>query len=90
MDYVDYTGSSFVQQIPNTENALKCQTACQLNPSCQFYTYTISSKLCLLKDIVGRKIANADKMSGPRTCPGFFALIFLFLDIKGKQHLKLW
>ena len=77
MDYTDYTGSSFIQQVPNTDNALKCQTACQLNPSCQFYSYTISSKMCLLKDIVGRKVPNPDKMSGPRTCPGYLLVNLL-------------
>jgi hypothetical protein len=78
MDYVDFTdfsGGSSIQKHANVENAIKCQTLCQLNPTCQFYSYTLSSKTCLLKDNVGRKVPNPDRLSGPRTCPGHFSTI---------------
>ncbi len=80
MDYTDFAGT-FIQKLANIENALKCQTLCQLNPTCLFYSYTLSSKVCLLKDTVGRKVPNSDKLSGPRTCPGHFSSKEIFFKV---------
>jgi len=66
---MDYSGN-IVQELNNINNPLDCQTSCQVNPNCQFYSYSKSKQICWLMDIVGRKTSNPDKMSGPRTCPG--------------------
>jgi hypothetical protein len=69
-DFADFSGARSIQQHLNIENALKCQTLCQVNPNCKFYSYRTASKVCLLKDVVGRKVPNSKTLSGPRTCPG--------------------
>ena len=61
--------------IPNVMSAEDCQTECQNDIDCQFWTWNSpnfkrNQNTCWLKAGKGQIRAVSGKISGPRTCPG--------------------
>ena len=65
----EYKGKG--KKIKNVETPADCQTECQKDDSCQFFTWHQKHNACVLKAAKGNIINTVKWMvSGPKNCPG--------------------
>ena len=57
--------------VKNIETPEDCQTECQQDDACEFFTWQQKGSRCNLKAAKGNVIDSAKwKVSGPKNCPG--------------------